>query len=116
MREALAKIHTDADDRRSDAPEKAKRGAQYLIEKHTPINHRGGRFATRRFKSRLWNGAGRSALMNGQFGDAQRYFIRAVRQWPFDRSLLLYGGLSLGGDPLLRTAQMVKRRLVRLVK
>ncbi len=115
VHEPLAKIHTDADVRRSDAPDLAERGGRYLIDKHCPIDHERQRFATRRFKSRVWNGVGRSALMNGRYSDARAFFARAVLEWPFDRSLLLYGALSYGGDPVLQTAQTVKRGVVGMV-
>lgn len=111
--EVLAKTHTDANNRLSDAPNMTMDGAEYLSQKHAPIERELERFQTRKFKSRLWQGVGRSALMNGQYADARQFFLKSFSYWPFDYELILYTILAFGGKNLLKLAQIIKRYLVR---
>ncbi|MFB6187813.1 MAG: tol-pal system YbgF family protein, partial [Halobacteriaceae archaeon] len=112
VQERLARTHTDADERLSDAPDMAKQGGEYLIAKHAPIKYEEERFPTRKFKGRIWYGIGHSALMNDRYREARNYFIKSIREWPFDPESYLYCGLSLGGEPLVKVAQVTKRTIV----
>lgn len=113
--EALGKTHADAEERLSDSPELAKQGAIYLISKHIPIDNAESLFSERQFRSRLWQGVGRSYLMNEQYSEARRYFAKSALIWPVDAELLLYSMLTVGDGFVLNIAQRVKRRLANLL-
>jgi len=112
VHETLTKTHAGADDRLSDSFELAKQGGEYLLNKHCPIEYDGLFSTTRRFKSRVWQGVGRSALMNGHYSDSRRFFRLSLRQWPFDTQLIIYTGLSIGGRPVLNLVKKAKREVV----
>lgn len=84
-------------------------GVELLIEKHRSTAAAYGQIVERRFISALTRTLVPSALRAGEYADARRYAIRALRAYPLDPDCYAYLFAALGGRWTYRAAQRANR-------
>lgn len=70
----------------------------YLLDKHRGLAASYGWRYERGFVASLSDLLGRTALRNGYYRDARRYFLKACYYYPVSTDRLLYAAVSLGGN------------------
>ena len=93
-----------------------KRDVAYplFVETFRPLAAEYGTDTVRKMVASRANTVASSGLKTGNYDDARRFALRAIRADPTDPSAYLTFALSLGGKPLFTVAQRTKRTLVRL--
>ena len=94
----------------------SKRDLAYplFVETFRPLAAEYGVDTVRRMIASRSRAVAESALETGNYGDARRFALRAVRESPTDLTAVLLLALSLGGRPAFTITQRIKRVLVRL--
>ncbi|MFC7229669.1 glycosyltransferase family 2 protein [Salinirubellus salinus] len=87
----------------------AKRDVSYplFLEKHRPLAAEYGPLVERRFVATLSRSLGMSAVSTGNYADARRYLLRAIRYWPGETRAYPYLLASLGGEYTYRAGKRV---------
>jgi hypothetical protein len=91
-----------------------KRDVAYplFVETFRPLAAEYGPSVERRLVSTRANFVASSGLKSGHYADARRFALRAIRADPTNYEPYLTLGVALGGRPLFRTLQRVKRAVV----
>ena len=89
------------------------KAGNYLISKHRDRLLEEGRFTARRFESNVYAAILAAALKTRKFQVARKYAMMTFKTYPLNKRWPLLAVLALGGNPALKSAQMVKRKLIR---
>lgn len=94
----------------------AKRDVAYplFVETFRPLAAEYGVDTVRELTASRSRAVASSALKAGEYDDARRFALRAVRESPTNRQGYLLFALALGGRPLFTAAQRTSRALARL--
>lgn len=80
-----------------------------MVETFRPVAAEYGRRTARKFVATWAEEVAVSGLKSGDYGDARRFALRAIRTYPVSATAYLYLGLALGGRPVFETARRAKR-------
>lgn len=87
----------------------AKKGVSYplFVEKHRSLAADNGRYYERRFVASLSKMLAMSAMKNGYYADARRFFLRTLYYYPLCIECYLYLLALFGGKRTYRTARQI---------
>lgn len=113
--ECLTVKHTDRQDQISkDYENKLEVSYPILQNKLENICDNGGSIFTRQVQSTLDFRVGYNALANEKYSEARRLFARSLFRYPFQVRGVGYFIAALGGQPVYKSLQILKRKITKL--